>query len=719
MSGKTDKVVVKVKSNSEIVLSHCMPYRAINAEEFKRLVVDSDDCKLAIIENIKDSEYDNMKETIEKAASNGVTIMFYVPSNEEITCGLADELNYPIYLNEVDLFMGIYKKTGMDISVNTEVRGKINSDIEESGPFDSDGLFDTDSSYEEPEENVVPTEEYIENIQKLKDANESNHELLKLLEDANRRIDELNEANSTLEKERKLIDEQYNKFMSNTKVVINPVSYEEYSALQSELSKYKDIEAVNTELNNKLEKLSVELKDREDKISGLEAGLEYEKENNSKALELQEKLSLTLSELDDVRREYDKLKADNEASIEDIKNEAEIKLKDIEVIRGIQEDKINMLTGENDKLHDEIGSLLSEIDVLKESEKENKQLKDELEKQQAQRKELKDKYDKLLSLAGTNEDGIATLSQNNNYLTTLNNSLVDKNNELTGKCNRLTEMNNTLEGNLKKAIENIGVYKSRIEALKVNAGTDDISVQKISYTGKAKVISVLGRGSYGITTTAISIASELADKGNRVVAVDLDMMAANFDSFFSVKPYNGDKKVSAVGALINNGITDALGNNLLISRGSNLMLATGFYSKKDSIKIASADFSTFFSKLGDNFDYIVVDLGKIGSSGIVDSLIKNVCSISFRVITVTIRGKINISKLKNKLTAFSIEPEKMVWLCNLSSDGALGIDEVELLKGYKSTVIPIDADFFGKRKNFSWSHLIKGSFIRLMEHITI
>jgi len=100
-----------------------------------------------------------------------------------------------------------------------------------------------------------------------------------------------------------------------------------------------------------------------------------------------------------------------------------------------------------------------------------------------------------------------------------NKSYVDKVESLNNESSRLSEEINELE----KSVSN----QSEREITKV----------RCNYSGKAKIIAVVGSGSNGKSTIAMSIAKML-NKSN-VLVMDLDLVNPKIDSWFNANPILG------------------------------------------------------------------------------------------------------------------------------------------------------------------------------------
>ena len=126
------KVIVKVGRKSNIRFRNAEAFRAITIRELERLCEIHQDANIVVIEKIKPEDGERIKRFISKYESIGINkVYFYVADNDDDTCGIADELAYDIYLNDVDLYRAIRNNSGIDISCRIENVANIDKGMEE------------------------------------------------------------------------------------------------------------------------------------------------------------------------------------------------------------------------------------------------------------------------------------------------------------------------------------------------------------------------------------------------------------------------------------------------------------------------------------------------------------------------------------------------------------------------------------------------------------
>ena len=156
MVNESNKIIVKVGKKSRVRFANSKVYRAITANDLSVLTTKHDDCQIVIIENISEDEQDAVRDFAKdfKERREGNTVLFYIPDNEdEITSGVADELDYNIYLTDSDLYKYIYDTFGINVSVYLDDKKRLNSqELSESIP---EGITDIFGSIGEDADNDI------------------------------------------------------------------------------------------------------------------------------------------------------------------------------------------------------------------------------------------------------------------------------------------------------------------------------------------------------------------------------------------------------------------------------------------------------------------------------------------------------------------------------------------------------------------------------------
>lgn len=151
------KIAIKVGSKSTSRFRNAKVYRAITVKELVNLN-ETQNPDIIVIENISEHEYSDIVSFLGNFSSQeNKFVFFFVPDNDEVTTGAADELNLDIYLDIKDLYRAININCGVnvdiDISLNKNKSESLEDDPFESGfedPF-SDAIQASNEAYKSSE----------------------------------------------------------------------------------------------------------------------------------------------------------------------------------------------------------------------------------------------------------------------------------------------------------------------------------------------------------------------------------------------------------------------------------------------------------------------------------------------------------------------------------------------------------------------------------------
>ena len=149
-------ITVKVGNKSSLNMSNinCRINRAITVGELKRLKDESD---IIIIEQLDLADKGLIREAIDLDKT-----IFYIPNNDEVTAGIADELDLDIYLTDKELYNEIKNRTGVLVSPYLEDRRiQAESRASEFSEFDFEATIaagDAELEKEESESQILPNE---------------------------------------------------------------------------------------------------------------------------------------------------------------------------------------------------------------------------------------------------------------------------------------------------------------------------------------------------------------------------------------------------------------------------------------------------------------------------------------------------------------------------------------------------------------------------------
>lgn len=415
-------------------------------------------------------------------------------------------------------------------------------------------------------------------------------------------------------------------------------------------------------------------------------------------------------------------------------------------------ERLKISGGDIEKLMAETQSALSTEDAQKLNDK-LQQAESELAKANSALKDLNDKYNESVTqlessvkeLEVKNEEVAAanvsvqqlksTVEQLENEIATLetvksgvssdeveaiknqNNTLVEKNSALTDQLNESLTNEATHKRLIARMESELETYKSLVAELQSDAGNSgsQCTIGGIKYN-RGAIISTFSNRSCGITTLAVSIARKLSLNTN-VLYIDFDMIAPKGDVIFKRTPIvevRGAKNtslgaMSAFGGNLTASEIKSLAVNVEKTKGGRLDYYSGYHYKPADNVIANTDFNKMFDVLGENYDYIIVDLGKIGASTFNNSIIKEIVAISKRSIAISNHDFFNIKALLRTLNIVGLNHRDIAWAINKvpesqNSQSMLSLVNpkiMELLTGCKVGAFADDLKLRGLPLDFS------------------
>lgn len=260
---------------------------------------------------------------------------------------------------------------------------------------------------------------------------------------------------------------------------------------------------------------------------------------------------------------------------------------------------------------------------------------------------------------------------------------------------------------------------------------DSISLS-CNYKGKAKIITVFGSGSYGITTMAVSIAKKLGN--SRVLFMDMDTVNPKGDRWFKKSPLipeligiSSQLKRTAFGALLEKGEQYVIDNDKKIVRnvampkssrgGTTIDYFSGIYTQIDMGKFLEIDFTKLMNFYGTKYDYIVVDLGRIGGSVATNSLANMLSRISHKVIMMTLSDSTDTRSLLVKLKANDITVAKALWVLNLVNTSKLDDMTKKNIGRIPYKILPKNMTGYGTDVTFDKMAMLRDHINQIIEDI--
>lgn len=810
------KIAVKVGKQSHINMRNSKLYRAVSMDELEILVSKYNDIHVVVIEGILKIEQQQLKQFISNYTKIGDNhVLFYIPDSEEtVTSGVADELEYEILMSKQALEDAVERLTGVNVGTSIkwvddtekeENRTEEKEDVSEEHPEKEDD--NNECVVKEEAETTEQTDDYKQDTSALEVENEKlrlkvdelnnqlgsvavtiesrnkeKKELENTVEELRQQIDRLeeNEKNNSdkeiaVDKEKELL----NKEIADLKKQLEEKSNEVESLTDISSENESEVDRLKEEVGN----LKLELDELVNKVNDLNAQVarkeEELKDKDNKIREKDEALSRTEHELkekiDKNKELLDKLKEANESKDKEISEresakdkelkqaidkkdneirearqalearEAQIKnlTENIRVTSEEIENKNNVIS----KLNEEISelrnnetSLNSEITKLKENLANNPEvvrLKLELENKgmaleatEAKLAVSENRLKETLAQVG-DISAVASIRENNRTLSDINQNLKAKIAEIESQKATLQADNQRLNNSVNSLKESENQLRKSLDAVDKGSMTEELTVGMIKYSSKAQVVNVFGHGSHGITTTAMSIAAVIG-QNNKVVVIDMDLATPNLDQWAGKSPYtasvsNIDKSLrTGLGVLISKGYNAFMGasgivKTMNINHAVTVDYVNGLYGKVTSLQIASADYESMLNHLGNEYDYIVIDSGKIGESELHDSLINSICCIaSSNVYCVNGISPVQVNSAVVKLGNSGIDRSRVRAFVNRCTNS--GISEVvkKLLSGMQISTMPADNNLIFKAGGyFTENRLTREKFTDIVKEVLL
>lgn len=298
-------ILVKVGKQSKLKFSRSKVYRAITASEMQSITGRVSDCHIVIIENILESEEDTVREFIDSFTKieNNI-VLFYVPDNDDVTCGLADELEYDIYVSVDALYKKINDTFGVNVSTFMSDK-KAFSAVEDAVVEDVNDIFGTIDTATDIGNDIAQAIEAVDNTDNTEDtsaddtaleidskynrddvtveensddyncddANELRKKLADLrydyavvladMKSATNRIEQLKSIIKALTEERDELKNNFDSIVETSDVLEDPVALSVYQKVLDDLNS-RDTKI--DELNKYITKLSKELRESQTRV---------------------------------------------------------------------------------------------------------------------------------------------------------------------------------------------------------------------------------------------------------------------------------------------------------------------------------------------------------------------------------------------------------------------------------------------------------------------
>lgn len=685
-------VAILVCKQSKIRLKHTKSYRAITEKEFLGFMEYNNDINLGIIEIGSDATDDEI--------SSIVKIVDYCEST------LNKKIILMSYKSDINMDFVAYSNRELQDFVESETGYDVSTYIKEN-PFEDEAVdvniaqadsslassadFEIVDEKEEKEENI----EIVKVIQKEDDykiESDKVKELESVIAELEGKLDKSFKVNSGLEKLRDSLIKSKNE-LDNEVIRLT-------SELNSSKNKIAELESNN--YDGEIDRLSRELDSYRIKVASLDR-LEYKLKELTSLCDEKDK---NIADLENEIANIEKKDRENELLLEVSKKRADTS-RFLDKLYNDLKNTVKVLKAKDAELSDtlkEVEDLRSSCNSLKEILSSSNEREKELEnniisienKYKAENSLLADKVKKLgddYSLANKQLESCktkiasadASLAQNNVLKTKLDATEKELSSRIAVIADKDLEIKRLKQSVGKKEVVTVGVEKV---------------FSSFKYNGNAKIINIFGGGSFGVTNLAYSVANKLKGK---VLLLDLDLANPKSDRYTRKNPMVSVSGVpsnlyrTGTGVIYSCGIDkfisdyDKLVIKVIKTKELDLNWISGLYS---TLRLENIDYtSDFINYIGNLYDYIVIDSGKIGYSSLSDSLIKSLCDISHKSLVVSVNDSyttrgINLALSKAKIT-------EVGWVINLTNTSVIGDKSKKNMGTNDYCILPFSNSIFG------------------------
>lgn len=684
-------------------------------DEIKKKQKEAED-RIELLLSLKSSleiDLEHCRNELYEVQSKHSTLELSLPAKlENQRRSLAEEMNIKLKEKEEEIQsindkLTKYKKEIEDLTVN---RNSLNEQVEELTA------------------EIISLKEELDIVKNRSEETKSEDEALKLkinelniqVENYNKAVEDLKKEIEEKELENKNLEKELNDLTDSNssnknqieayKKEIDTLSLEKES-LTEQLT---DLNKQAEELNKQINKLEIEIKSDNTKDR-----LRCEIETNNILRNVVSNLILEPEELigriGKSKKENEKLKS----LVININNKNDVLNKELDEEKKVLAELHEKKEADSRQYEEEVSNLKMSLYKSDSNLAAAKRKITELEKEIKRYNEELDKYSNQEEIIKMNE--ILTKS-NNEFLTTIEGykrTLVNLETELDkarSVITTLNDKNNNLQNTLASTARAIDGSGGK---LKFNC----------DYQANGVIIPVFGSGSYGITTTAISIARRLPS--SKVLYMDMDLVNPKGDEWLGKSPIikelpdiKNSLNKSGLGSLIEKGVDyvvdhkDLIFQNIILNKkGSNIDYFSGIYTKVDYMKLVAIDFSGLMNYLGSCYDYIVVDLGRFGSSDIVNALIKMYDEIALKTVIVSLSQRYDTRTLSIKMNNEKINREHAIWILNIANSTTIDPIVKKSVGSIKTIIFPKDVTIYGENLPYDKVPILKDKLDELIENI--
>ncbi len=650
MVDKIIEIIVKVGRMSSIIFNeNVKAHRAITANDLNSKIYNNERIKIIVIEHVDDRDISRIKEILDKCTLDGriKKVNVLIKYSEAMRSNILSE--YETYEDIDELHNKIENNTGVNVS------HKIN-------------WIHTDS-----DNSIDKSDEIIEvNLEKTSSLVDTRDATVELTETVDIGIETDDEAHKV------------------HKVELEKVVNSKRDTNITECNKYKDT----------INELEYDIKELEDKLNKLDSKRDNELKNKLKLMTALERAVKDILELKEQLGEYVEVIRELNINIDELKNEVsstDLKISEIERKHNEELNKLNI----------ERIELQSKVNIIQ---------------SQLQAKEYQ--YNTLVQTIGMDEDGAVTLLENKKIIEGLNESLRKQVIELKEEVEKSEKERLLAVRGMKQVNEMNKQLKESLTVMTAGVAMGSgLNLPPCRYEGRGNIISVSGCGSFGITTTAMSLALRFA-MDYRVIFIDFDTVMPKADIWFRTPPIikgiqdvdPSDSRSTGLGLLLDRQIGFFIENRnsiikkVLQNKAGSLDYISGIYRRLDTLKLISTDFTSFFNFCGNSYDYVIVDLGRLGCSEIVDNMIKIISDIAYRNVVVTTNDRLEIRTFSMKLSEAKINRSNLAWMLNMCENTSMDKQTKAFMGTNRYGFIPFSDQIYGRRVDFSKVRMTRDKF---------
>ena len=343
--------------------------------------------------------------------------------------------------------------------------------------------------------------------------------------------------------------------------------------------------------------------------------------------------------------------------------------------------------------------------------------------------QLSEARDKLNEAIADKEKKLDEIENYNKQIAKFNavdiEALISENNESAEIQRQMSEAlskvnieNDALNRQIIELKHNVERYKNASERMRARMTASERMEEgevgkaiDIEYSSKGIIIAVYGSGGYGTTSVATALAEMFVEKGRSVALVDMDFRAPKMDAQYNLNPfYDSLRDVirdsslrTSIGALLKLGgskwesMKDVLEEVVINSKKSGrLVYHSGLYANVKAVDISGADWGNMLSRIGMENDYIVIDMGRIESSGAIANVQAGVFKVAHQSIAVTSSNMPDMRSCLQRIENSKLNMRRIVFVANVNCSGKLPKRIEDALKGAESYVsIPFISKKYG------------------------